>query len=638
MEVEHLKRFNPYFLLLSFLCALGFLYTIANTQSYYADSLAAARSTYASTIALTKVQLSGLMQEAVIDSTLKDNLQWGLNHSVEKTLESNLRVNELDYLAVYTDDCQLVAKASLQKLLPTCDPKALKKAGGLLWRRANDKGLLTASMPINADGATRWHLTGGVVVDTTWLGKQQPTLVSQVKALDLDLGFLASAPRAGLIYNEDAFLPDTFGLFTRSFLVKLFSAVNDAARTRTRLLINILILSCLGLAFLLWRQQRAAVQSQNENVTNFLNWIRTFSGNSGPSDGAAPSFVASPAIPEAQTMLIAKDAQATAHIASLQDKIQQLTTDLRQKDAQIRQAEHRFLGFAKLESLSLQLNRCVKTLKNDLSKIQNLGEDVIDTLVHGVSRNLHALSAVTRAWQNEIQLRGIRRFARVMTETQGESGATLLEEQIRALMQINEQMEDQLVHVTSFAQKMAQVCKETGKLGTHWFDLTHDADLSAEPGNLLEVTLSAQDLMTDAQKERVRFSNQFELGGVKPAELALGKPIWVSVLYHVYAALCEEVFNHQTGELTSSFRDLPDSRRLIIATHMAQGDHDAKLQKSHHLLIAQKLAKRYGFAVDLVPSVTGLTGVCLSWSKKKADERSVPNAKPATAPSSSVSL
>ncbi len=621
-----MKRLNPYFLLLSLLGALTLLYAVSTTQYFYSNAITKARSAYSYATAAAKVQLSGLMQDALIDSTLKENLQWGLNHSVEKTLEGNLRPDELDYLVIYNEDCTAIAKASLQKAIPACDKKSLSKTAGLQWRQVDKIVLLTLTLPIAVEQSVRWYLTGGFVLSSAWLNKQQ-ALAAQVAPLDLGIGLLSLAPRATAIYREEGLLPDAFGLYSQSFLLKLFGSINDSAQARMQLLINIFLVACIGVAIILWRQRKTWAKETDQETNDFLAWVRNFSGGSDPENGPATSSMPTAAFAQAQAMLLAKDETSNAEAAALKEKIFNLSSELRQKDVQARHIQQRFLEYAKLESLSLQLNRCAKTLKSDLSKIQDFGEDVIDTLVHGVARNLHALSAVTRGWNNEIQLKGVRRFARVMAETPGDSGTSLLEEQIRSLIQTNEQMEDQLVHATSFAQKMTYVCKQTGQLGNHWFDLTHEADLSSEPGNLLEVTLAAQALMTEAQKERVRFSNQFELGSIKPTELPLSKPIWISVLYHIYAAICENVFERLTGELTSSFRDLPEMRKLIVATHISQGEHEDTIKKSHHFQIAQKLAKRYGFTVELVPAVAGLTGICMSWDKQKAESRPAPVTK-----------
>jgi hypothetical protein len=206
---------------------------------------------------------------------------------------------------------------------------------------------------------------------------------------------------------------------------------------------------------------------------------------------------------------------------------------------------------------------------------------------------------------------------KTLAETTLQDGSSLFDEQLKLLLKNCDELEDQLLHASSFGQRLGKDCKEADRIGAHWFELSEGSELSAPATSLLDIVIASQALVLNASKAAPRFSNNFDLGTAAQSfgELSIPRPIWLSIVFHLNMAIIDEM-QGASQEIRSSLQQGVNVNRLVMSAKFHDVDESVsqRIKQSHHISVAERLAKRCQLTVEILRSQAGTTvATAVSW-------------------------
>jgi hypothetical protein len=553
------------------------------------------KAQYSSVLAASEFQLVGLMRDILDNQVFLQNLNWGLKHSVVKSLEGALRKSELDELSIFDANCQTIAKAQIGKsLVDQCSAysESGKKLEHLIWTESAGTPSVGIILPLENSNKETFYLAGFVRIDADWL-QLHPDLAQNMRRLDAKITTTKKLNSGLVLVKEGQIAKDNFAaaLVTNSVLLKLApSYAYNTVMPLTKQLRIYLIFLALAIAGYVWWLMR---QRDNRQVT-----------------------IAAMAESHAKEIV-----ELTERYDALADQHMILDGQFKQTKNALDQNRLKVDAAAYNASLANQVDAGGQEFLTKIEDIQSKVEDASDILMHGLNRSAQTLSTFMNHWKNEITNRGARRFFRALAETPTTNG-TMLDEQIQKLMEISSHLATQTVSLSMNSQHVIHDLTAIKQLAEHWQQLATGTASDASPTSLLDVMLNAQKLVKLNQKHAfLIFQNQIDFNQVTSLKSA-PKTVWVSALFHLYLTAIDlaKIIHDGPIKLTTHLKQ-NDQQQTLIVSYQTDADSDISAAKLLHwpdsaeknLQLASALLKKHRIACQKIPPIKGILALGMSW-------------------------
>jgi len=605
-----------YALLVFTLSLIGLLLLVSPLLTTRQAQLRHAAAAYNEALFSTQAQLVNLLRLIPDNGVLQQNLNWELNHSVEKALEVTLRSGELDEVMLVDASCNVFAKTAVgESVIRDCPLTNLNGSTQeqFFWLRAGGFPSLGIILPIQTETRGALFIAGYVHLRPSWFDLH-PQLKDLRSSLNLELVEEAKAGSAMILARE--------GLTAKGKAVATLVATDNLARwlpalRHAKAPTNSLLWLLLGAAGLLlglawWRSDRDALLQHSEKADG-LRAIKSLVG-SGPGDkGDLPTATFKDVTAQVAAVLQASQDK----VRDLKKEVVSLKQGLLDKETELASKAQRIDGMAGYESLVDQLQKDSVRFSSQMQNLQSQTEDVADILVHGVSRSAQALNAVIAEWRKEVGERGARRFFRSLTEMPGRAHESYLDDQMQTLFALSDELATQSVNASIHTQKLTSAIKETRSLSEHWLDLTAADGAASKPVvSMLDAVLEAQRLLNRPGdgKEPVQFSNPFELSSIKHLP-RIPKAALVSAVYHLYSALA-----FRTGAAATDFCiqhqfKTSENRLSLVVSLDSEVSADLNVEQQHHLDLAVRLLTKHGLSCQKLPGLSANSVFAITWEK-----------------------
>ena len=548
---------------------------------------------------LAESNLRQAVNSLAADPALGEHLEWKLDYAVRTLVAGVIVPRVVDGVGVYDDRCQLVAKAGNLA-------NGLCKKTGSQWLGNDALNYVTS---LQTKSKKTYVIIAAVTIDKSWLGEQ----LSDTNGASWPIQLGPTDETRGV----------SFGNINFANGPRLTMQVSPP-RYYAGLIADqpaLVILLCLLGVSMLWatKQRRSDRDAWQKKQTAIDHDIRD-SVRRLVQDDLDQQLEASSGMHSVVELLTQHQQSLRNERQASAKKIAELDLNLRKNQTVAKSLEKKLDELVNYEAMGLQLTSIMRRLSSDLEQMQSISEDIVDTLVHGASRTLQAQWALLRQWQLDVQSQGVRRVLKQMTETIMFDGATLFEHQLRQFTTLEQQLEDQLVHATGFCQRLEKTSKEADSMSSHWADLIEDSELAKPPTSILEVLLEAQAMVQRAAATQPQFINQLDLNlsvqHLTKAQAIMPRPIWLSVLFHLYMAIAEDVASGAI-EMRSTIQQGIDESRLLFSANVDQ-ESALRIRNSAHLDVAERLARRYGMKTALLRAANGnVIATALAWTQEQ---------------------
>ncbi len=610
---------TPYIFLCALILAIISISYVVPRATRTHDMALDARDAYINAIAATRSQLVALVRETAENPTLKENIEWDLKHSINKTLEGSLIEGQLDRLTLMAENCQTIAASGLNHTSGTsCNQKNMQNYS-LYWdSSSNQIPSLNFSVQVPNEEGRKLFLMGTVFLDTIRWMPIYPDLARYKAMLELEIKPIASADDAVVIIEEGSPKVSQATLVSNSFSLKwAFSK----PRFPWTSVIYLALIALFATGYLWWMNKSLSDQKQLNQET-FALWIRQFTKIDNVSkQHFLEQIKTAPPLEYAKSLLEKYQEQSKDRLRKNSEEILSLHSEIRQLKAQIGNNEEKLEAIVPIESLAIQMAEGREKLSKDISSIKKRIDKIIHTSTQGVSRSTATLKTLLTRWQTEVDTRGARRFFRALSEQTVDDGQSLLEQQLMLLQRTTSSADNQSAQINREIQLLSEELREVFRQTSYWCDLSYKSDQNVDHDcSLMDVCISAQQMIIKSSGLSPHFSNQLEFGQER-IFTQVPKNIWISIIFHIYDMFLDLSGDHPAIKISTQLKRDSEKTLLILSIEDERSDEiDMKNVQSKDFEIARKLCKQFNLNCERLPDLSGAMAVAISYENRGHDE------------------
>jgi len=604
------------FTVIAVVAMAGALVVEQNLQHRRAE-IAAARTTYLVAIAETKTQLLNSLAKVTSDSSLVQNMNWKLQHSVKGNLEGKLQKGSLDQIALVGRGCHELGHAAFNHMAAIPCPfeaPLVSHQDEVFWISPKGVPILALAHGLTGLDGNEIIAVGAVQLDDQWLGLHSE-LAHAIDKLGLQIsdsnGIALAEPSLDLGSAPMATLRST-NYMDRFILT---------ATNKNLFLSNLVFWPCLclALACLLaaMGRERAARLTAVSALSDFVNWCRNLTPSSDTILAAINRSEKTPL--NISRKLISHALQLKTDALSTQEhKRHILSEQVTKQDDELQKLRSRLTELAELDSLAIQLQHTTGAFLRQMEEFRSETDDLTAGVLRSLKDHCQSLRAFSEGWQHGINDRGARKFIRGLAESQSieEDGLSELDHHLTYLIGISSEISDVTRHATQIGQKLIAQANLSARLAGLWHGLslkTHAAEFCESLQQPIDEAQMLVRLAPGLQPSK--FINPTLEGSKTPVLPELPKTAWVSALYHVYLTLAE-LARTTNGNIVSRLRSDGEKTLLIVhvAGHAGADSPKRSDKQAYHLDIARAILTPFQVGVSVLPAVEGPYPVVLSWS------------------------
>jgi hypothetical protein len=628
---------NPLILLIGTLFLMAWGVTLEKSVNERRFLIGQARTAYVQALTDTRTQLAGLVSKVVSDPTLQQNMQWKLNHSINRRLKIKVQKGGMDQIYIWNDKCEIHASANLGEGIKGACPYADNRftTGKFLWSVDGQVPVLSLVnvMSKKGKGNKPYYAMGMVSLDSNWLALF-PKLNKLSKQLELSIG-PATNVKGTIIHNEGQ---STTGeslasLGTSRFLDRFIGAEHLSETAYENPFFWPGFVLALIFAFMHWFKQRAWRLQMLGKQAEFLEWCKSLSPIAdfdmpGKANGEKKDLTID--LKDGQKYVSQAIQTKVDTIRKGERKRQELESSIKKLETEISAYQQRLGELAELDSLAIQLQRTTSSFLDKMEDLHSRSEDLSDVLGGPVAEQCQTMVAMLGDWNHGIEERGARKFIRSLYETPSEEDdRSLLEIQTESLFHLMEGVRDGAVSASIAANDMVEISGYAARIASLWHGLSMRSDEDNFVDNLADVIEESQELVTLEYGEGLIFKN---LGVDLDMESSEGMPnipktIWTSALYHIYLGFAELSKGRQDTFVVTRKR-VEAVRSLLVVSLMshkklapkggattAQPDHrpNHTEKQAYHLEVARAMLAPYEIKIMVLPALDDAFPIALAW-------------------------
>ena len=589
-------------------------------------SLFDAKKDFHRSIGETRLQLASMLNEAGGEKSLLQNMGWGYSNSVTQTLQSRLRIGELEQLEIFDANCKSIARVHLRASLPvSCSDNS--PVGQFSWTQnsVDKSAVLILAIAFGEAQKGPYKLVGAVNLGEQWL-----PIHSELKN---------QMTRSGLkiaISSED--IPDLRILASESLdqtgrpLARLAAMDNltvtwlgrkEVAETARRTQ-SICLLFAIGLLALVWIRQKRHMSILATEHHEFGAWLSSFSADSAVSRtnlafiNTSLSWKAE--YSDYKNLVLSMQLKLADEKSVAEREREEIATLLASRDDDLLRSRQRLAELSELNTLGEQLKRTTRSFAEHVHNVRDAFEDLQSILSSGLRHESKQLVALADRWVAGLRERGSRKFIRSLAETAGTSvDNSALDDEINNLQTTSQAITDLALNAAMHAQKLVQSVDHTAEVAALWDKLAHRDPSEASHASWADVLAGLQRLMKmDAKLAPLKISDYI----AETESSALPKlpaTVWTSTLYHAcLAAFDSRWLEQKSVNPTIAFRIRQTPTRSILVISVRLPDNTPLLSMSaeqiYHLDVAQALLEPYGIEAMPMAVVRGAAPIAISWS------------------------
>lgn len=583
---------------------------------HYQTSFQTAKQQYAEALQDSRRHLADLGHELRAMPSLTENLD-----AASRVLSGFINPGRIDHIAIYEQNCQLVAHSDQGVPLSSSCPVSTAKGINtprFQWRKLPHAVSHDLVTPLGVVGDRSYFLLASVYLNNQWL-YHYPALSKLVGPLNLAFG----DPKRGTVLFEDK--AGTSGpqeLATLSSTHPLLKTLPVLARSEALTLGGPLVaaLALFGLTVIVMIR---AMKRQSNDLSSAIRRLQIWADELVP-DGETPepivvqdkSGFTIKGLQDRMSRFVKKtreDVQRAEHSNKL---LQQQIVNLESRVLE-QQAEHAWL--AKSRSMQEQMQASGEAYLQKLHEIQSLGEDLAHLAAHAIAKPAHRLYQLTAQWEGEMTTMSTRKFVRSLSERIDEEGVSELDAGLSLLIGDSHALGNAAINVTMLAQKLQNDLKNNTHLALHWFRMMgHE---SGEDQTLLRLLQEGQSLIPTTDGN-LRMENLID-PILRVQHLNIPSTTLTSTFFHCLMALVENAReSHARGMIVTSQLKQRDEKMVLVISLHADLDDDFLLNKifpakaEQHLSLALQLVQGFPIKITKLPALNGVHAIALSWDRQ----------------------
>jgi len=619
------------------------------------------------TLGMTRFQLASLVTETMNDRSLIQNFSWGYSNSVVQSLTARLRMGELEQIEVFDADCKSLARVHLRASLPlNCPGKASEsdiRSAALNWAATGDQQqipVLTVERRLTDPGRGATWIVGAVPLDDQWL-VVRPALAHMMRRHSLRINTAApsSEDAAKSTSGSRWTLAREGGYKTNQPRIELQtseiglawlglgSTSRQSGLEAIRLLLTLgALLSFFAVITRQWRTRQTDVDERRA----FDSWCGGLADpqrenadekNAGASDDVQ--------INTWKQSILSAIRVRDEQIRNLKTQRRQIDRSLEEKDKQIAGWVDHVADLATLDSLSEQMQRTTRPFLDRATEMRDRLEQLDATIAESIHRQTNEVAGVLTRWQQGIAERGMRKFLRSMSETQGRTAdRSVLDDDIDLMATASGLAIDGALHaklsIRSLETDMAFVAKMVGG----WHALA-TRDTSRDGTTDPEETVQHAVAMLRMNTHLPSINSIWRVTSPEAALMPrLPTVIFASAIYHCWLAAleqagCETIARARASTASPKDADISvitrfrenGARRILVITTTSDKDstvstdserqRDARRRRAEfHLGIARAMLRGFNIELGVMPVLSGAAPISIGWLSSTVSAASRP--------------
>ena len=213
----------------------------------------------------------------------------------------------------------------------------------------------------------------------------------------------------------------------------------------------------------------------------------------------------------ARALISSKDEQRGHQLRLMHERVEKVTTRLRERDLEIAELENKLAGMSDLASLQEQLQHTTTSFLRQISQMREVCENIYDVATSGLTQQAKSLHAFCARWkeglsQGTSREMAARKFFRHLVESKGSiPGWSKLDEDMRELDQLTASTLDQSLNTAMLARQVVSDCESAAKLAALWRGIAC-RDRAEKTSEWVNCLLAAQKLVSaDDKFQAMRF-------------------------------------------------------------------------------------------------------------------------------------
>lgn len=571
------------------------------------------QESYSSAIADSKGLLISHVEAITSDPLIQQNVDWGLNNSVAKRLQTQLSDSELDGVSLYNSDCTPLAQAKTGRT-NFSDCTTLGSENGFRWYVSDGIPVLALSTSIKLSGGNVLFLQGHVALNDNWRKRSLFRFVSE-STTKLEIASWTPAHTSFPIVIEG---PNSSGAMVASLIFRpniidaYLGEVTSSKGGDYRLAIGLLIFALVILISI----QSSYLNTEHTQKTTLAQILgklhKSLPSNSGSASTGELSI--QQMCLEMQTCIEQINLQHEAATTKLLQKIKILGEEKAKTDGELTSHTARIGELSHLESLSQQLSRSCGFMVNLATTIQELAQDLNAILIAGLETNSNFITDVMTNWQKEIRLRGSRKFIRSMSETTTATpGLSILDEQLQSLSYAGLGLADQAIAARLHSAKLVDRSTRLYQLADQWQDFI---EKKADGENLslhslvthASILIQADDHISGWHLSTPKDNRLPDLSKLPVRDLA-------AAIYHAVIAIAASTEPLNKPELSLHFRKKGDHNLILLTLPRNLTKRIIIAGKEAHaqLELIRRLLAPYGISCDSIDLASGYCPISFRW-------------------------
>lgn len=581
----------------------------------YQTSFSQARSQYMDALQDTRKTLQDLVHSIRgLPSITPDSQTLA---SAGRALNGFIIPGRIDHIAIYDQDCNLVANSDQGIAMSSACPVASMKALAnpiFQWQQNSHSKAYEYVAPLVSAGGQSYYLFASNSINEQWLF-HYPKFKQKIEQLNLVLG----DPTAGkMIFREDAAggAADLSSLTSMHPLLQFFPNLIQTEPLDFRALTAAAVLFlflCVAKILADLSRRREAIQTAIKKLHAWADEIMPEPGEKTQLEFTRKGEIDIKVLQDRMSRLVKRSMETTERGEHEKKLLQQQMVRLESRFLEA-QAEQSFM--AKARSMHQQMHSFAETYIERLNDSASLGEDLSHLTSHEIVRPTQKILDMMDSWARELNEVSTRKFVRSLSERVDQNGISELDESVNFLLQTGSSLSNAAINMTMLTQKLLDELKQNTAMAKHWFHMMgHDNSVGK---NLLNLLRDAQSLI-EMQEKTIKYENVVEASTIVD-HLRIPTSTLTSALFHCQMALVENAIDSNVGHMgISNQLRVRDGKVILVSSLRAEVVDELLLQKDfsakaeQHLSLALQMLQGFPVRVTKLPVLGGVHALALMW-------------------------
>jgi hypothetical protein len=611
--------------------------------------LTAIRTAFSSAVASSRGRLTEVAWSAISDPTLQQNFAQGNINTVTQSLDAYIRPGEVTQMDLLDSECTLIARVP-QNGKPNPNLCTAVKAGkaALIWQQNEQNEAVLVSLTTRAVAGKTLYLTTQLVFDQTW-ASMHADIGSLLAKRDISINENASGAvlwREGRLADAHYALP----LKVDGWIYRLVPELTGIGfKTKQESFwVTYAAFGCLILVAVFQSSHKKREDESERKVIE--SWVHEHNLTKLPGLSAANSVPGSwtNIVNSAKQMIAAKDEQRSQQMRLVRERLENVTSRLRERESEFAALEDRLAGMSDLASLQEQLQHTTASFLRQMSQLRDLCEHVNEVAASGLVQQAKELQNFCGKWKTGIS-QGLnremaaRKFFRSLVETPGAMpGLSKLDDDMRDLGQLTSSILDQSLSVAGLSNQAINHCNGASKLAELWRGIA-TRDRAERTSEWIQCLSSAQKLVcADDRFAEINFETLPQLQNPEQMYPAVSGAALTSGFFHLYLSLLQDAdLANVTLPLVIRQKRFKDQASILLslpARSTGQVPESPSEKMFYHVDLATQILAGCGVKVSVLPPTIAGYPVGLTWALPQTQTTIIVDKEPEEAVSVSNNL